>query len=314
MHILDCTLRDGGYYTNWEYDDRCVNKFIDAIDMSNVSIIELGYKSTRKDVGRFGRCDEDFIYSILPPNTDAKLAFMVDIKEFIGDRFHDLYPIIHPPMYSPFSVVRLATHYTTIRYITDFVSFFRDMGYLISVNLMGGYLLGKIGRWKVYEIVNDCNPDIFCFADSFGQMDSFETKQILGEMRHNLSRKIKLGIHLHNNKRLAYSNALSAESWGVDYIDSSIMGMGRGAGNVPTEYLLKDTEYITDTIDDFIMPLHKMHQWGSNLAYKYCAQKNIHPLYAQVLCTRWPSIRIVLEILEKIPEEKRLKYDKEVLR
>jgi len=28
MKILDCTLRDGGYYTNWDFDDKIVDAYI----------------------------------------------------------------------------------------------------------------------------------------------------------------------------------------------------------------------------------------------------------------------------------------------
>ena len=46
--LLDCTLRDGGYYTNWDFDTEMVKDLISACDLSGVDVIELGYKSPVK--------------------------------------------------------------------------------------------------------------------------------------------------------------------------------------------------------------------------------------------------------------------------
>ena len=45
MKILDCTLRDGGYYTNWDFDSKIVDVYIQAMNVLPIDYIELGYRS-----------------------------------------------------------------------------------------------------------------------------------------------------------------------------------------------------------------------------------------------------------------------------
>ena len=81
--VLDCTLRDGGYHTNWEFDDNLVQEIILALDKSDVDYIELGYKSPLPG-GRFKRCDDKFISTLLKDiDYNVQLAFMIDVKDFI---------------------------------------------------------------------------------------------------------------------------------------------------------------------------------------------------------------------------------------
>ena len=49
MKILDCTLRDGGYYTDWFFDSSLVEIYLKTISNSPIDIIELVYISNQKD-------------------------------------------------------------------------------------------------------------------------------------------------------------------------------------------------------------------------------------------------------------------------
>ncbi len=44
MKILDCTLRDGGYYTNWDFDDKLVNDYLELVKFLPIDIVEVGYR------------------------------------------------------------------------------------------------------------------------------------------------------------------------------------------------------------------------------------------------------------------------------
>ena len=84
--LLDCTLRDGGYYTNWDFDTKMVKDLISACDLSGVDVIELGYKSPVKG-GKYRKCNDRFIWDVLDYRlpVNVKLAFMIDAKDFIKD-------------------------------------------------------------------------------------------------------------------------------------------------------------------------------------------------------------------------------------
>ena len=105
------------------------------------------------------------------------------------------------------------------------------------------------------------------------------------------SKKTNIGIHAHNNKSLALINSLTAIFNNLNVIDSTILGMGRGAGNTPTEALLLELEslgykykssYLQDILGYFIA-LQNKYQWGPNYYYHYAAINNIHPTYIQNL-------------------------------
>lgn len=316
MKILDCTLRDGGYYTNWNFDHDKVIDMVRALDAAGVDIIELGYKSLKTTVGIFGECPDKFIDLTVDninkgmafDNIKVELAFMLDVKEFTGNNFHDLSVIIQPANHSPFTWARLATHYATIEYMPRFVKWFKNMGYKVSFNLMGGTLLDIDACYHVSDVVAESNPNVFCFADSFGQMKYCDN--------YNHAREpIKIGLHLHDNLGTATHNALRMiNDDGVDIIDSSILGMGRGAGNARTEMLVKNYEPLLPVIDNFIGPLWEKYHWGPNTAYRYCAEQSIHPLYCQRLLEK-PGAKLVdvHDILSRIPAEHKTKYNADIL-
>ena len=82
MKLLDCTLRDGGYYTNWSFDDNFVKRFIKSLDKAGVDIVEMVYKSPLKGV-KYRKCNDSFIKDIVG-DCKTNLAFMIDAKDFIN--------------------------------------------------------------------------------------------------------------------------------------------------------------------------------------------------------------------------------------
>ncbi len=107
--ILDCTLRDGGYHTDWNFDNDLVRKVVSTLD---VDYIELGYKSTSSS-GNFKKCDDKFISTLLEDiEYNAKLAFMVDVKEFTDKK--SLLKLIQEKSKSPFTLCRIATDYNNL--------------------------------------------------------------------------------------------------------------------------------------------------------------------------------------------------------
>ena len=109
-------------------------------------------------------------------------------------------------------------------------------------------------------------------------------------------------------------NSLTALEEGVEWCDSTIMGMGRGAGNVSTEALLMECNSLGLHTGDaqllgkcltYFKELKQDHQWGSNPYYHYAANHNIHPTYVQSLLSdkRYSpdQIHTILEFLASKP-------------
>nr|MBC8304899.1 hypothetical protein [Pelagibacterales bacterium] len=108
MKILDCTLRDGGYYTNWTFDRSLVRSLVRSLDSQHIDIIEMGYKSPKQG-GYYRKCNDGYIKSVIDFEVNADLAFMIDVKDYVTDNKIDkklLYDIIKPA--TIFSICRIA--------------------------------------------------------------------------------------------------------------------------------------------------------------------------------------------------------------
>lgn len=327
MKILDCTLRDGGYYNNWDFDFTKARELIMALNESGVDIIEVGYKSCDNSGfgGLFKYCNESML-QYLKDYTHSEYAFMIDIKEFmVGDQVNltALDQCVQPTNISVFSWVRLASHFSTLHAVPEFINYFKEKGYQICFNLMGGSLLSDDQILEAIGTVNDNPPEVFYIADSFGSFYEEDIKRLIKLIKAAF--KGKIGIHTHDNQGMAFANTLAAIEAGVDFVDGTVTGMGRGAGNLAIEQFLQKfadvdgsgkykPNALLEIINSYILPLKNQYQWGFNYVYMLSGLKNIHPTYCQNLSegNRY-TISQMSDILERIPAENRAKYNKKVL-
>ena len=131
--------------------------------------------------------------------------------------------------------------------------------------------------------------DILYFADSLGSMDDKDIKKIVKIFKKEWAGNI--GIHAHNNLGLALSNSVTALKEGVNWVDSTVMGMGRGAGNAQTEYIILEIEKfkkkfqnnlsLMKVIKKYFYPLYNKYKWGINFYYYLAGKFSIHPTYIQ---------------------------------
>ena len=321
--FLDCTLRDGGYYNNWDFEPEKASELIKALNEARVNIIEIGYKSPFEEgeyVGLFKNCNEDYL-DFLSKDDFSDYSFMVDVKDFLFDNklnLEELDKHVLDSGNSVFSMVRLASHYTTIDTIESFAKYFKNKGYKVGFNLMGGSLLSMEQIHDGINIAIKANVDVFYVADSFGSFYPEETRTLIRFIKDRF--KGKIGIHAHDNQGLAYANTLVAIEEGVDFVDGTVTGMGRGAGNLLTEQFLlgyslkyKESSFkpvaLLEIINTYLAPMRKKYMWGYNFTYMFSGLMNIHPLYCQYLTEsgRFNSSE-VNDILEAIPVGNRSKF------
>lgn len=321
--FLDCTLRDGGYYNNWDFEPKKASELIKALNEARVHIIEVGYKSPFREgeyAGLFKNCNEYYL-DFLSKNDFSDYCFMIDVKEFLRNNklnLEELNTHILDSDNSVFSMVRLASHYQTIDTIEPFTDYFRQKGYKVCFNLMGGSLLSMEQILNAINIAIKANVDVFYIADSFGSFYPDEIRKLIRFIKDRF--KGKIGIHAHDNQGLAYANTLVAIDEGVDFVDGTVTGMGRGAGNLLTEqFLLGYSQKNTSTsfqptalleiVNNYLEPMRKIYKWGYNYTYMVSGLMNIHPLYCQYLAEsgRFNSSEVNC-ILEAIPVENRSKF------
>ena len=331
INILDCTLRDGGYYNNWYFDYELVKRYINNIKNSSIEAIEIGFRFPNKSLalGLHAYTLESYL-SELKISKNILVCVMINAKDFFVDsnfkkglNVQLLNKTFKKSKESHISIVRIAINFDNFKYSEIIANRLKKLGYKISLNLMQAnhkdtsvYIntVKKINNWNIV--------DILVFADSLGNMDPDQVQKILKIFKSNFKKEI--GIHTHNNKGFALINSIAAAENGINWIDSTICGMGRGAGNVTTENLLIElnerklhkgnVKSLQSSIDDFIKLKFKF-QWGSNIYYHYAANNNIHPTFVQTLLSdnRYKKKQIFnsLEFLSKV---KSTSYSDESLR
>ena len=269
--ILDCTLRDGGYYTDWDFDTATVDAYIQAMNILPIDYIELGYrnKPQKEYLGQFGYSPV-LVLKRIRINTIKKLAIMLNEKSTSPE---DLETLLRP-LVGIVDMVRLAVDPKNFDRAVVLASEIKKLGFEVAFNMM------YMSKWRQFENLlpklSRLNGivDVFNMVDSFGGITPSEVRQIYSEIKVHTN--CKMGFHGHNNLELGLINAITAIDCGVSSVDATILGMGRGAGNLNTELLLTflnkhyglavDFNELGNVITAF-SPLMEKYRWGTNLPY-----------------------------------------------
>ena len=275
MKILDCTLRDGGYYTDWHFDNELVRRLVKSLD-KNVDVIELGYKSPIKG-GPYRKCNDGFIKSVVNFDVSSELSFMIDAKDYINQP-ELLEDIIKPS--GIFQICRVAMKKSEIYDSLELIKRIQDLGYEVMCNLMQTSILEGANIKYFTDCMDKVGVDVRYVADSYGALKPKDVAAIFEN--HSVQ-----GIHTHDNLNLAFANCVTALDSGAEWCDGTVTGMGRGVGNVFTEQLLqlKDGDIsadVLDLVDEFQTMKNKLG-WGHNPLYMYAGMNTVHPLYVQDL-------------------------------
>lgn len=271
MKILDCTLRDGGYYNNWNFPEKVVLSYFTAMESLPIEYVEIGYRSLLDgDFGEYFNCSEGTMKRAKKMMPSKKLAIMLNEKNIDISRLEKLLL----PCKSYVSLVRLAVSPDRISIGAKLAKAVKSFGFEVAFNVM--YLSKFVADEDVLESFSSLENfiDYLYLVDSYGGAFPRQVKSIIQKAKQKTS--IPIGFHGHNNLDLAFINSVTAIDEGVKIIDSTIMGMGRGAGNLRTELFLTylavqknveiDFDLLDSTLEHFKI-LHKKYGWGTNLAY-----------------------------------------------
>jgi 4-hydroxy 2-oxovalerate aldolase len=328
--VLDCTLRDGGYFNDWRFDKALARDLVAALSRAGVDIVEVGFKSphTHREKGfegLFRYCNESEL-GFLGSHRKLHYSFMVDAKEFLKGDSADpslVDECIPGKEESLFSYARIATYFPNLRGSVDLASLLHERGYRVTLNLMGMSLLGPEHLDQALDLIRGVPLEIFYFSDSFGDLQPVDIVRFLHRIREGFGGRI--GIHTHDNNGLAFANTIAALENGIDVIDATLMGMGRGAGNLRTEQILLylyfrkgythlNPSELLEMVDNHLAPLKKMYQWGWDYTYMLSALQNIHPTYCQNLrASNQYTIEQVSRILNSIEPSRRSAFNEPAL-
>jgi 4-hydroxy 2-oxovalerate aldolase len=279
VKLLDCTLRDGGYYTNWDFDKELVKTYFDSFNQLPVDYLEIGYRSNpmKGYLGEYFYCP-DYVLQQVKATSNKKLVIILNEKDV---KVTDLFQLLSPCV-GIIDMVRIAIDPQHLSRGILLAEGIKKMGFEVGFNVM--YMSTWASQREFLNEIALINgiADYFYMVDSFGGVYPEDVKNIYALVRSKTD--VKIGFHGHNNMELGLINTLTAIECGADIVDVTITGMGRGAGNLKTELLLTalnakgkldfDFNPLSKVVDAFTK-LQEEHQWGTNLPYMFSGANSL---------------------------------------
>lgn len=260
--IVDCTIRDGGLVNNWDFSVDFVQQLYAGLNEAGVDYMEIGYKNSPKllkgaeEAGPWRFLNDDFLRKVIPQKGNTKLSALVDVGRVDEND-------ILPRSESMLDLIRVACYSKDVDKALALVQTFHDRGYETTLNIMALSNVMENELLEAFELIKESSVDVVYIVDSYGSLDHNDVKYLVEKFKTHLPNK-RLGVHTHNNMQLAFSNTLVAAELGVELLDASVYGMGRAAGNCPTELLvahLKGTKYnlrpVLGVLEQLMVPLRE---------------------------------------------------------
>ena len=286
IRTVDATLRDGGLVNNFGFTDEFVKDLYKTNIEAGVDYMEFGYRASKKqfkesDFGKWKFCKEEDIRAIVGENdSPMKIAIMADAGRC------DFREDILPKKDSVVDMVRVACYVHQIPLALEMIEDAKQKGYEVTCNLMAVSKVQKDDLKQALNIIAKSPADVIYIVDSFGNYYPEQIRELC-EMYVDIVMGAgkEVGFHGHNNQQLAFANTIECCKIGANYLDMTVNGMGRGAGNCFSEQLLsflRNPKYSALPIINFVAQhMLKLKAdgvvWGYDIPYMMTGVLNAHP-------------------------------------
>ncbi len=285
IKLIDCTIRDGGLMNNHRFGVDTVKAVYQACVAGGIDYMEIGYINSSQifstdEYGPWKFCAENDIRGIVGENhTPLKLAAMADAEK------SDYKTDILPSDESVLDMIRIATYIHQIPLALDMIQDAHEKGYETTLNLMAASTVPESKMDEALSLLAESHVDAIYVVDSFGSLYSEQIEALVDKFLNVLQSGDKqVGIHAHNNQQLAFANTIQALIRGANYLDASLAGLGRGAGNCPMELIvgfLHNPKFrlrpLLDCIQYDVEPMRSELMWGFDIPYMITGLMNQHP-------------------------------------
>lgn len=321
IELLDCTLRDGGYVNNWSFGKNCINDFSSKLVDAKIDIVELGFlKNDEYNQDRTVYNNVDLLNPLLKKNTNTKFAAMIDVQnripiEMITNRNNNNIDIIRVIVWK-----RLLDE--DFAYCQQIV----NKGYKLCVQP------ARVDQYSDEEFksmilqFSKLNPYAIYIVDSWGTLTIEKVMHYFTIATSTLTNNIALGYHGHNNLQQAFGIAETLANTIHTHnliLDSSISGMGRGAGNLNTETIASylnskhkrdfNISVLIDLFTKYIKPASKTFKWGASFYMYLTALLHCNPEYG-ILCENLKlNEKDTFSILNSLEGENRIRFNKDAI-
>lgn len=320
IKILDCTLRDGAYVVDKYFGENVIRGIVDGLVKSRVDIIEIGFlQNDGMEEGKTIFKNSVDAEKYIKKKDNLSYAVLADYSRYDFDNL-DVYTG------NSFDSVRVCFFKNERFKIVESCKKVKEKGYKVFVQPVDIMGYSDEELLDLIKSINEINPYCFSIVDTFGSMYSDDLERIFSFVNHNLNRKIQVGFHSHNNLQLSNSLAqdfiIMAKNKREIIVDTTLNGMGRGAGNTPTELVMQymnvkqdanyDIDAVLDTINIYVDNIRQKVEWGYTIplfiAGCFSAHVNNISYLLKRNCIRAKDIRCLINTLN-VNQRKRYDYD-----
>lgn len=324
IQLLDCTLRDGAYIVDAKFGTPAIKGIIKKMQEANVDIIECGWlkDSPHKEGTTFYHVPGDMEQYLVKKNAHSTYVAMIDWNR---------YDLNNLPEYSGESIdaIRVVFPQANFREAILLGKVIEEKGYKVYFQAANTLSYSEAELVELAEEINKVHPVCLSVVDTYGAMYAEDLERIVATLDEHLDKDIKLGFHSHNNQQLSFALSMQfvemLQKRGREcVVDSSLCGMGRGAGNATTELMVNflnrkyagnyDMNTVMDAIDMYMQQFVGQYEWGYSTPYfiagMYCAHVNN---IAYLLENHRTNAKDMRNVIETLSESDRRKYDYDLL-
>jgi len=284
IKVIDCSIRDGGLMNKSNFRLETVRNVYKAVCDAGIDIVELGYRNSKEmfSVEEYGPtrfCDEDYLQKVVKgiKSETTKIAIMQDAHKAVAED-------VLPKEKSVVDVIRVATYVKDIDKAIKLANNATDKGYITTINIMSiSQALERDLDEALQQIQEETKITACYIVDSFGALYSEDIDFFVDKFKKYLKGK-EVGVHCHNQQQLGFANTIAGIIRGANYLDGTLYGLGRAAGNCPLELLLSflknpkfDIIPLLDVISKDILPLGDEICWGYSIPHMITGMLNRHP-------------------------------------
>ncbi len=229
MNILDCTIRDGGYVTKNKWTPDALRKIVSTLSSAGIHYIEIGNNFGLGSCHKFDfpLSDNDFIDICMPCKGDSLIGMFF----FYGNADDMRWFKDHGGGF-----LRIGANANNVDAAIKHIHCAKSLGLFVSCNVMKTYAISRYQLTQVAEKIVDAGADCIYIVDSAGGMLPRQVAAYVEAIKEFYD--IHVGFHGHNNLLLANANSLAAVEAGATFVDGTLKGVGRGAGNAQLESLV----------------------------------------------------------------------------
>ncbi|MCI7784168.1 MAG: aldolase catalytic domain-containing protein [Succinivibrio sp.] len=325
IQLLDCTLRDGAYINGSLFGKNTIKGIIKRLSDAKVDIIECGWLKDQEhdnlDSSYF-HVPQDVIPYLEKKDPNVTYVAMVDFDRYNVDNLPENDG-------SSIDAIRVVFPRGKAREGLDLAIKIREKGYRIFCQAANTLGYSDEELLDLIKLVNEVEPEAISIVDTFGAMYPEDLDRILSIFSHNLKDNITIGFHGHNNQQLSFALCMQfvrylTEQNRTMIVDSSLCGMGRGAGNATTELVTSflnkkhygnyDLDLIMSTIDMYMVPFLENFKWGYSIptyiAGMYCSHVNN---IDYLLKKHRANVKEIRSVISSLTPADRVKYDYDLL-